>query len=90
MMKNSVVKIMVLGTGLCLLAMPVLGFKEEDLEKLRRTNECIRCDLSGADLSYANLQGAVLLNTQLDFTDLTEAKFRNTVMPDGQRVFKDC
>ena len=44
MMKNSVVKIMVLGTGLCLLAMPVLGFKEEDLEKLRRTNECIRCD----------------------------------------------
>ena len=55
----------------------------------------VGADLSGADLSssnmsYVNLQGAVLLNTQLDFTDLTEAKFCNTVMPDGQRIFKDC
>ena len=73
MKKNSVVKIMVLGTGLCLLAMPVLGFKEEDLEKLRRTNECIRCDLSGADLRSAKLSRANLRSSNLSGANLRGA-----------------
>ena len=46
--------------------------------------------LIGADLSGANLTGAVLRDAKIDFADFTNAKLCNTVMPDGQRIFKDC
>ena len=47
-------------------------------------------DLERADLREANLTGAVLRDAKTDFADFTKAKFCNTVMPDGQRIFKDC
>ena len=31
----------------------VLGYKQEDLDKLQATNKCAQCDLRGADLSNA-------------------------------------
>lgn len=65
----------------------VYGFVQADLESLLSTNECIRCDLSGADLSGktltkakldgANLTGADLTNTILRMADLQEVNFRN-------------
>ena len=67
-----------------------------DLKEANR----IKADLSDADLesanlhranlSDANLTGAVLRDAQIDFADFTNAKLCNTVMPDGQRIFKDC
>ena len=64
------------------------------------TNACEECDLHGAFLPLADLReanlgvpdltNAVLRDAKIDFADFTKAKFCNTVMPDGQRIFKDC
>ena len=72
------------------LASPAWGYKQEDLDKLVATNACEECDLRGANLGGADLTGAVLRDAKIDFADFTKAKFCNTVMPDGQRIFKDC
>ena len=86
--------------AMALLASPYWGYKQEDLDKLAAINTCQECDLAGADLHLAylreaNLRGAVLIgavlrDAKIDFADFTKAKFCNTVMPDGQRIFKDC
>ena len=88
-----------------LVTTPVLRYKQEDLDKLRATNKCAPFDLRGADLSGAklpkaklrdsnltgaNLTSAVLLNAKIDFVDFSNAKLCNTIMPNGQRIFKDC
>ena len=49
-----------------------------------------KANLAGADLRGTVLTGAVLRNAKIDFADFTKAKFCNTVMPAGQRIFKDC
>ena len=49
-----------------------------------------RANLERADLRGTVLTGAVLRDAKIDFADFTKAKFCNTVMPDGQRIFKDC
>ena len=48
-----------------------------------------KANLAGADLRGTVLTGAVLRDAKIDFADFTKAKFCNTVMPDGQRIFKD-
>ena len=83
-------KLVLLPFTIVLLTTPVLAYKQEDLDKLAATNTCQECDLAGADLSGTVLTGAVLRNAKIDFADFTKAKFCNTVMPDGQRIFKDC
>ena len=82
--------LMILSMAMTLLASPSWGYKQEDLDKLAATNKCQECDLAGADLRGTVLTGAVLRNAKIDFADFTKAKFCNTVMPDGQRIFKDC
>ena len=82
--------LMILSMALALLASPSWGYKQEDLDKLAATNTCQECDLAGADLRGTVLTGAVLRDAKIDFADFTKAKFCNTVMPDGQRIFKDC
>ena len=59
------------------------------LADLREAN-LEKADLAGADLRGTVLTGAVLRDAKIDFADFTKAKFCNTVMPDGQRIFKDC
>lgn len=64
------------------------AFSPEDLEKLKRDNNCSQCDLSranlkgqqlpdadlsGANLSYADLSGAHLMGANLSSADLTGA-----------------
>ena len=49
-----------------------------------------KANLAGADLRGTVLTGAVLRDAKIDFADFTKAKFCNTVMPAGQRIFKDC
>ena len=115
-MMNSIILVL----AMTLIAAPALAYKQEDLEKLKATNSCESCDLTGADLvgvklrdanltgadlrgaklpkvklrasnlTGANLTGAVLINAKIDFADFSNAKLCNTVMPDGQRIFKDC
>ena len=82
--------LMILSMAMALLASPSWGYKQEDLDKLAATNTCQECDLAGADLRGSILTGAVLRDAKIDFADFTKAKFCNTVMPDGQRIFKDC
>ena len=82
--------LMILSMAMALLASPSWGYKQEDLDKLAATNTCQECDLAGADLRGTVLTGAVLRNAKIDFADFTKAKFCNTVVPAGQRIFKDC
>ena len=61
-------KLVLLPFTIVLLTTPVLAYKQEDLDRLRATNKCARCDLRGADLSNANLRKA-----ELHEADLSEA-----------------
>ena len=78
-------KLMILSLAMALLASPAWEYKQEDLDKLAATNACEECDLERTSLT-----GAVLRDAKIDFADFTKAKFCNTVMPDGQRIFKAC
>jgi uncharacterized protein YjbI with pentapeptide repeats len=59
------------------------GFDEKHVQALKKTNNCIKCDLSGAkldnldlsyaDLSSANLSGADLSNSVLSGANLSKA-----------------
>ena len=62
-------KLVLLPFTIVLLTTPVLAYKQADLDKLRATNKCARCDLRGDDLSNANLRKA-----ELHEADLSEAK----------------
>ncbi len=48
-----------------------------DLEKLKETKDCPRCDLSGANLSEMNLSGANLRNANLKSAILSKANLEN-------------
>ena len=75
-------------TILCIPAVLLLGgpsegyaFDEVSLKKLLAMNQCEKCDLSGADLSKANLQwadlsGANLSKANLSGANLTRANLR--------------
>ena len=49
-----------------LIAVPSFSADEAHLKQLLETNECEKCDLSGADLKGANLKGAYILKADLD------------------------
>ena len=59
------------------LSWEVGAFDEDDLEKLRSTNKCSKCDLTGADLHGANLSKAKLTRANLSGADLTGTDLRN-------------
>ena len=46
------------------------GYDKEDLERLRKTQKCLGCDLSYADLSYTHLAGANLTGADLEGVNL--------------------
>ena len=49
------------------------AFDPADLKKLKDTNECMECDLSGANLEGANLSGANLEGADLNGAFLNDA-----------------
>jgi uncharacterized protein YjbI with pentapeptide repeats len=59
-----------------LLASSTLAFDPADLKKLKETNECIGCDLKGADLVRANLMGAILVQVVLRSANLMKANLK--------------
>lgn len=54
-------------------AVPAAAFRQADVDKLLTTHECVRCDLSGADLFGTDLSRAVLSGSDLSGADLTGA-----------------
>jgi uncharacterized protein YjbI with pentapeptide repeats len=55
------------------LSWEVGAFSEEDLEKLKATNECVGCDLSDAQLWDEDLTASDLTDAILEYSDLTDA-----------------
>ena len=47
------------------------GFKQADLDKLKKTKECFKCDLSGVDLSNAKL-----VDSDMGGLDLSDSNLR--------------
>ena len=66
-----------------------------DLQKLKDTGACIKCDLiaaylKGADLSHANLSGTNLRDANLSYARMNGAILCNTTMPDDSVVYSGC
>jgi uncharacterized protein YjbI with pentapeptide repeats len=59
------------------------AFKQKDLDKLLAPPQCIKCDLSGANLEGANLKGG-----HLKRANLREAKLTGAVWIDGRKCAK--
>ena len=73
-----------------ILPLSVGAFKPEDLEELKKTNECRECDLSGANLKGAYLMGTYLAGAKLWKANLVGAILCNTTMPDGRIEYSGC
>ena len=63
---NRVLKAMVLFFILTGITWQAVAFSEADLEKLKSSLKCPKCDLAGADLSGTKLAGANLTYANLD------------------------
>ena len=66
-------KKLILISALLLVASNGWAYSETDLAKLKATNACEGCDLSGANLSFANLVGANLSEANLVGANLRKA-----------------
>ena len=83
-----------------LMASGASAFDPKNLQKLLDTNECVECDLIGANLIEAILRRANLWMADLGAANLTEAVLRgtymngtilcNTTMPDGSVIYSGC
>ena len=74
--------LIILANLLLLVASNGWAYNETDLAKLKATNTCEGCDLSGANLGEvnlggANLTGANLSNANLKNTDFTTTNLKN-------------
>lgn len=56
---------------------PATAFKQKDLDKLLRTNECRKCDLSGVNLEGVYLKNAIILYSNLNGANLSKVVFNN-------------
>jgi len=60
---------------LMMIGSQVSAFDTADLQRLNDTGNCAACDLEGADLTDANMEGVI---------------FCNTTMPDGSVIYSGC
>jgi uncharacterized protein YjbI with pentapeptide repeats len=56
---------------------------QRDLEQLKATNSCVRCDLRGANLSKLNLSGANLREVNLTGANLSGANLSDADLTNG-------
>ena len=81
------------------------AFDPDDLQKLKDTGECKKCDLTSANLKRANLSSAdlrdaflrevFLVGGDLSGANLSKAYMKgailcNTTMPDGSVIYSGC
>jgi uncharacterized protein YjbI with pentapeptide repeats len=59
------------------------AFNLDDLAKIKNTNICVVCDLSGADLSGLDLQMANLSGSNLSGSNLSGANLSNAWLTDA-------
>jgi uncharacterized protein YjbI with pentapeptide repeats len=64
------------------------GFDEKQVQSLKKSNNCPKCDLSGAnlanlDLTYADLSGANLTGADFSNTVLSNANLTNANLTNG-------
>ena len=83
-------KIVLLLLVVTMLTAEASAYKQEDLDKLQDTYNCVKCDLRGAILREANLTGANLYKADLMSANLRGARFCRTTMPDGSINNDDC
>ena len=79
---SSLAVLFVLAAVLCA-GSAAFAFDKTHVMRLKATNECPMCDLSGADLRGANLRNADFTGAKIEDTDMYSAKFCNTKMPWG-------
>ena len=66
------------------------AFDPADLQKLKDTNECVKCDLADANLTGADLGRANLSGADLGGAYMNGAILCNTTMPDGSVIYSGC
>ena len=79
-----------LTVSVTMFASSAYAFDPADLQKLMDTNECVKCDLSGANLEGANLMDANLSGANVTFTYMNRSILCNTTMPDGSVIYSGC
>ena len=74
--------------AICALILPlsVGAYEPENLKRLKKTNECLKCDLSYAKLRGANLERAYLEGVY--YWESSHACY--ATMPGGMVVDTDC
>ena len=95
MFKKMKLTLTVMTVATTLFAGSASAFDPDDLRKLKDTNTCNGCDLSGADLRDANLYEANLDGANLHEVDLGYARMKgailcNTTMPGGSVIYSSC
>ena len=96
-------RLIVLWCMVVLLSLPAIGvhaFSQADLDKLRSGSECVRFDLSGADLSgvklsqanlaFANLSGANLSGATITESELPYANLSGADLSGATVHMSDC
>jgi uncharacterized protein YjbI with pentapeptide repeats len=81
--------------GLCLFffvaaSWEVGAWDKVDYQRLMATKKCVKCDLTDAYLSGADLNEVNLSAADLAGANLTETKFCETKMPSGTIDNSDC
>ena len=82
-------KLILISALLLVVASNGWAYNETDLAKLRATNACKRCDLSGADLRGANPRSADLRDTYLRGADLSGANLRSADLRGAYLTYAD-
>jgi uncharacterized protein YjbI with pentapeptide repeats len=74
-MKKSILSILAVSAVIAgtVFSLQAQAFKQSDVDKLNKTNNCPKCDLSELDLSNAKLSGANLIAADLSFSNLEKA-----------------
>jgi len=77
--RKTMKKLSMLVVHICLMSMvgfsgQVGAYDEKDVEKLKATGNCQKCDLREANLKGANLEGAKLWQANLEGANLSGAK----------------
>ena len=55
-----------------------------NINKLKKLNQCMGCDLRSTNFNGANLTGANLLGAKLSLKNFKGVIFSKTIMPDGK------
>ena len=56
------------------------GYDQKDVDKLKKYNSCIHCDLTGANLSGMNLVSANLSSANLSYANLSGANLNYSIL----------